>query len=129
MHDAPAFLDLALEVADIADAITMARFRAHDLEVSTKPDLTPASEADHAVERAILERLAALPDHAVVGEEFGEREGTSPYRWIVDPIDGTKNYVRGVPIWAALLGLEHDGELVLGVVSAPALHTRWWAAR
>jgi histidinol-phosphatase len=129
MHDGAQYLDLALEMADIADAITMARFRAHDLEVTTKPDLTPVSEADQAVERAMLERLAELPDHSVMGEEYGTREGTSAYRWIVDPIDGTKNYVRGVPIWATLLGLEHAGDLVLGVVSAPALHTRWWAAR
>ena len=126
-----AHLDLALELADIADAITMARFRASDLHVTTKPDLTPVSEADHAVERAIRDRLADT-GHAVLGEEFGDDPGTAgdaEFRWIVDPIDGTKGYVRGLPIWCTLIALEHAGELTLGVVSAPALHTRWWAGR
>ena len=98
-------LELALELADRADRITMDRFRAHDLKVTTKPDLTPVSEADEAVERAIRERLAAATGHVVLGEEFGTDAGTgddSEYRWIIDPIDGTKNYVRGVPIWATL---------------------------
>ena len=123
-------LALALELADRADGITMPRFRAQDLEVTTKPDLTPVSEADHAVERALRERLAEATSHSVVGEEFDDVEGADgEFRWIVDPIDGTKNYVRGVPIWATLIALEHAGEMVVGVVSAPALHTRWWAAR
>lgn len=126
-----AALDLALELADLADGITMPRFRAHDLAVETKPDLTPVSEADTAVERAIRDRLATATGHAVVGEEFGA-EGISDgaeYRWIIDPIDGTKSYVRGVPIWATLIGVEHAGRLDVGVVSAPALGMRWWAAR
>ncbi|GIU87490.1 MAG: putative monophosphatase [Acidimicrobiia bacterium] len=129
--DVETHLSLALELADIADRITVARFRADDLQVATKPDLTPVSEADEAVERALRERLAAVTRHAVVGEELGYAAAPdgSDYRWIVDPIDGTKNYVRGVPIWATLIGLEHAGELVVGVVSAPALHTRWWAGR
>jgi histidinol-phosphatase len=123
-------LDLALELADLADGITMPRFRAADLQVATKPDLTPVSEADEAVERAIRDRLAGLAEHAVVGEEFGaEGAESAAYRWIVDPIDGTKNYVRGVPIWATMIGLEHDGEIITGVVSAPALGMRWWGAR
>jgi histidinol-phosphatase len=123
-------LDLALELADLADGITVPRFRAADLQVATKPDLTPVSEADEAVERAIRDRLAGLPEHAVIGEEFGaEGADSAAYRWIVDPIDGTKNYVRGVPIWATMIGLEHDGEIVSGVVSAPALGMRWWGAR
>jgi histidinol-phosphatase len=124
-------LALALELADRADAITVGRFRAHDLHVTTKPDLTPVSEADHAVERALRERLAAATDHSVVGEEFDDDAGAigSEYRWIIDPIDGTKNYVRGVPIWATLIGLEHAGAMVVGVVSAPAIGMRWWAAR
>ena len=127
-----AHLDLALELADRADEITVARFRADDLVVTTKPDLTPVSEADHAVERAIRDRLADATGHAVLGEEFGSEPGSgaavdAEFRWIIDPIDGTKSYVRGVPIWATLIGLEHAGELVVGVVSAPALHTRWWA--
>jgi histidinol-phosphatase len=124
-------LSLALELADKADAITMARFRAHDLVVETKPDLTPVSEADRAVEDTIREHLAiAAHEHAVLGEEFGTQgDDDAAFRWIVDPIDGTKNYVRGVPVWATLLGLEFEGDLVVGVVSAPALHTRWWAGK
>jgi histidinol-phosphatase len=126
-------LDLALELADLADRITMRRFRARDLQVATKPDLTPVSEADEAVERAIRERLAASTGHRVLGEEFGHDAGSGPddaeFRWIVDPIDGTKSYVRGVPIWATLIGLERAGELVVGVASAPALAMRWWGAR
>jgi histidinol-phosphatase len=125
-------LALALELADAADAITMARFRAADLQVTTKPDLTPVSEADQAVERAIRERLATSTGHAVLGEEFGADPGAAAdaeFRWIIDPIDGTKSYVRGLPIWATLIGLEHAGELVVGVASAPALNARWWAGR
>ncbi|HVF05717.1 MAG TPA: histidinol-phosphatase [Frankiaceae bacterium] len=122
-------LALALELADLADAITMPRFLASDLVVSTKPDLTPVSEADTAVERALRERVAAArPGDAVVGEEYGTT-GTGPRRWIVDPIDGTKNYVRGVPVWATLIALQEDGVTTVGVVSAPALGRRWWAAR
>jgi histidinol-phosphatase len=129
--DNEAWLALALELADLSDAITMARFRAHDLVVETKPDLTPVSEADHSVERAIREHLArVVPDHLVYGEEFGADAGSDgALRWVVDPIDGTKNYVRGVPVWATLIGLEHAGEIVVGVASAPALGSRWWAAR
>jgi histidinol-phosphatase len=128
--DNAAALDLALELADRADAITVPRFRASDLRVTTKPDLTPVSEADEAVERAIRDRLTAVTDHAVVGEEFGTGGADdAEYRWIVDPIDGTKNYVRGVPIWATMIGLEHAGRLVVGVVSAPALGMRWWGGR
>jgi histidinol-phosphatase len=130
--DIAAHLDLAMELADAADAITMARFRATDLQVSTKPDLTPVSEADHAVERAIRDRLATATGHAVLGEEFGSDPGAAAdaeFRWIIDPIDGTKSYVRGLPIWATLIGLEHAGELVIGVASAPALNARWWAGR
>jgi histidinol-phosphatase len=132
-------LQLALELADLADRITTARFRAHDLHVTTKPDLTPVSEADQAVERAIHEALAGYREHAVFGEEFGHKPGAdaddrdsgddAEFRWIIDPIDGTKSYVRGVPIWATLIGLERAGRLDVGVVSAPALGMRWWAGR
>jgi histidinol-phosphatase len=124
-------LALAHELADAADEITMARFRADDLVVETKPDLTPVSEADKAVERAVREHLAAIrPDDAVLGEEYGIRQGAGvARRWIVDPIDGTKSYVRGVPVWSTLIALEEDGELTVGVVSAPALQRRWWGAR
>jgi histidinol-phosphatase len=124
-------LQLALELADVADAITMARFRAADLVVATKPDMTPVSEADEAAEQALRAHLAAArPGDAILGEEYGADEADDARRrWIVDPIDGTKGYVRGMPVWATLVALEDDGELVVGVVSAPALGRRWWAAR
>ena len=126
-------LQLALELADVADAITMSRFRASDLVVQTKPDMTPVSEADQATERALRERLSDLrPGDAIVGEEYGAEHADGEQvtrRWIVDPIDGTKGYVRGMPVWATLLALEEDGELVVGMASAPALGRRWWAAR
>ncbi len=124
-------LELALALADVADSITVARFRADDLVVETKPDLTPVSEADTAVERALRSRLAqARPEDAIVGEEYGVSEGSGGgRRWIVDPIDGTKNYVRGIPVWATLLALQEGDQATVGVVSAPALGRRWWAAR
>ena len=127
-------LTLALHLADLADAISLPRFGAADLQVTAKPDLTPVSDADLAVETAIRERLAVdRPGDLVVGEEFGDPMGAAAAsrHWIVDPIDGTKNFVRGVPIWATLIALV-DGppgaEPVVGVVSAPALARRWWAA-
>jgi histidinol-phosphatase len=123
-------LALAHGLADVADAVTLARFQAADLRVDTKPDLTPVSDADRAAEQAIRDRLAtAAPDDGVVGEEFGATGAPGTRRWIVDPIDGTKNYVRGVPVWATLLALEEAGSLTIGVVSAPALGRRWWARR
>jgi histidinol-phosphatase len=111
----------------------MGRFRAADLVVETKPDLTPVTEADRAVEEMIRGRLAdAHPDDAILGEEFGTtgstRSSGSGRRWIVDPIDGTKGYARGIPVWATLIALEVDGALVAGVVSAPALGSRWSGA-
>ena len=122
-------LALALSLADAADAISLGRFRAGDLQVETKPDLTPVTEADRAVETMIRERLAIeRRDDGLLGEEFGALGGGSR-RWIVDPIDGTRNYSRGIPVWATLIALEEDGELRLGVVSAPALHRRWHAER
>jgi len=122
-------LALALELLDAADEITLARFGAADLVVETKPDLTPVSDADRAVENALRFRLdAGRPGDAVIGEEYGA-VGSSSREWIVDPIDGTKNFVRGVPVWATLLALRVDGGVVVGGVSAPALGRRWWAAR
>lgn len=121
-------LALALHMADIADRISMEYFRATDLLVETKPDLTPVSEADRAVELALREVLAAhRPDDSVLGEEYGT-DGDAPRRWILDPIDGTKNYVRGVPVWATLIALLEGDHVTVGVVSAPALARRWWAA-
>jgi histidinol-phosphatase len=124
-------LALALELADLADEITLGRFRARDLIVDTKPDMTPVTEADRAVEQLLRDRLAqAHPDDSVAGEEFGGADsGAAGRRWIIDPIDGTKGYVRGMPIWATLLALEIDGEASVGVVSAPALGRRWWCSR
>ena len=114
-------LELALELADVADSITLARFRAADLVVDTKPDLTPVTEADTAVERALRERLAEVrADDAILGEEYGtsgDADGGGR-RWIIDPIDGTKNYVRGIPVWATLLALHEGGQAAIGVVSA-----------
>lgn len=123
-------LTLALALADRADATTLARFGALDLRVDTKPDLTPVTDADQAVETALRDALAA--DRAgddILGEEFGGTATFSGRQWIIDPIDGTKNFVRGVPIWATLIALLDDGVPSVGVVSAPALDRRWWAAR
>jgi histidinol-phosphatase len=126
-------LALALELADVADALTLERFHAEDLIVETKPDLTPVTEADRAAEQAVRERLGAVrPGDSMLGEEYGAGAGAAgggSRRWIIDPIDGTKSYVRGVPVWATLLALEEDGELTLAVVSAPALGRRWWGVR
>jgi histidinol-phosphatase len=129
MADWSTDLTLALELATAADEITTRRFRAVDLAVRSKPDLTPVSDADTAVESMLRERLASVrPQDAVLGEEYGVT-GDASRRWIVDPIDGTKNFVRGAPVWATLLALEADGEVVVGVASAPAMGRRWWAAR
>jgi histidinol-phosphatase len=124
-------LALALELADLADEITLGRFRAGDLVVDTKPDMTPVTEADRATEEALRARLAIVrPDDDVLGEEFGGADsGAAGRRWIIDPIDGTMGYVRGIPTWSTLLALEVDGAIELGVVSAPALKRRWWASR
>jgi histidinol-phosphatase len=121
-------LDLALRLADAADAISLARYRT-ELAIETKPDLTPVTEADRAVEAEIRRLLASeRPDDAILGEEGGPA-GSGTRRWIVDPIDGTRNYSRGIPVWATLIALEVDGSVQAGVVSAPALHGRWWAER
>jgi histidinol-phosphatase len=122
-------LAVALALADQADAVTLARFGAVDLRVDTKPDLTPVSDADHAVEKGLRETLARVrPDDSILGEEFGGATTFAGRQWIIDPIDGTKNFVRGVPVWASLIALLVDGVPQVGVVSAPALHRRWWAA-
>ncbi|WP_438854914.1 inositol monophosphatase family protein [Agromyces sp. M3QZ16-3] len=121
-------LALALELADLADAAAMARFRAVDLRIDTKPDRTFVTEADLAVERAVREVLAERrPDDGILGEEYGT-EGTGARRWIIDPIDGTSNFLRGVPVWGALIALTVDGASVVGVASMPALGRRWWGA-
>lgn len=123
-------LGLALELADAADTLTTERFESADLQVDTKPDMTPVSEADLAVEELIREKLAeARPADDLLGEEFGGEVSFSGRQWVIDPIDGTKNYVRGVPVWATLIALLDDGVPVVGVISAPALHRRWWASK
>lgn len=121
-------LDLALQLADIADKISLERFRALDLHVENKPDRSPVTDADRSVEQAIKKILAEkAPTDALIGEEYGNT-GTSSRTWIIDPIDGTANYLRGVPIWATLIALAIDGKPVVSVVSAPAMGRRWWAA-
>jgi histidinol-phosphatase len=121
-------LRLAHVIADQVDGVTMSRFAAVDLQVETKPDLTPVTDADRSAEELIRGQLRrARPRDAVLGEEFGST-GRGARQWIIDPIDGTKNFVRGVPVWATLISLVDEGEPVLGVVSAPALGRRWWAA-
>ena len=122
-------LRLALRMANAADAISASRFGALDLRVETKPDHTPVTDADKAVERAIRNIIAReRPDDTVYGEELG-RQTSHGRRWILDPIDATKNFVRGVPVWGTLIGLEIGHQITVGVVSAPTLHSRWFAAR
>jgi histidinol-phosphatase len=123
----PPDLEYALALADEADVLTMQRYRALDLAVETKPDLTPVTDADRAVETALRGRIRGERGEAVAGEEYGVEEGD--VRWWLDPIDGTKQYARGIPIWATLIALERGGEIVVAVVSAPALAHRWWAER
>jgi len=124
-----AWLALAHTACDEADAIARSAFR-RDLEISTKPDRTFVTQADTAIERAIRARIhAAFPDHGLVGEEYGTEAGDAPTRWYIDPIDGTHNFIRGVPLFGTLLAVERDGELQAAVLSAPALHERWWARR
>ena len=121
-------LELALRLADLADSISLPRFRS-GIAVETKPDLTPVTAADRAVEAELRRILGAeRHDDAILGEEEGAA-GTGSRRWIVDPIDGTRNYTRGIPVWATLIALESENGVQLGVVSAPALRERWWAER
>ena len=123
-------LELALDLADRADAITLARFGALDLRIATKPDLTPVTDADEAVEAELRTALAgARPGDTIFGEEQGGTPTLLGRQWVIDPIDGTKNFVRGVPVWASLIALLEDGVPTVGVISAPALNRRWWAAR
>jgi histidinol-phosphatase len=122
-------LRLAHLLADDADSLTMSRFRAQDLRVTAKDDASPVTDADTAVEESIRRTLGrARPRDSIEGEELG-KSGWGPRRWIIDPIDGTKNYLRGVPVWATLIALAVEDQVVIGVVSAPALGRRWWATR
>jgi histidinol-phosphatase len=122
-------LELALALADAADEISLARFQALDLKIETKPDRTPVTDADQSVEKKIREMISQLaPADIVIGEEF-ENTGSSSRAWIVDPIDGTANFLRGLPIWATLIALRIDSTITISVVSAPALGRRWWASK
>jgi histidinol-phosphatase len=123
------WLALAHAACDEADTLARAAFR-RDLRITTKPDRTFVTETDTAIERAIRTRIAnAHPDHGLVGEEYGTEAGDAATRWYIDPIDGTHNFIRGVPLFGTLLAVERDGELQAAVLSAPALHERWWARR
>jgi len=128
-------LSLAHALADLADAISLDRYQAQDLVITTKPDNTPVTDADRAVETAIREALAThRQTDGLVGEEFGSDKGTSGRYWVIDPIDGTKNFMRGVPTWATLIALvqvDQSGieEVIVGIASAPALARRWSAAK
>jgi len=131
--DYKADLELALKLADIADGISLERFYSQDLVVETKPDATPVTDADRSVEAALKEVLKAeRPEDSLIGEEYGSTgenlHGKGSRTWIIDPIDGTANFMRGVPVWATLIALAVDGKPVVGVVSAPAMGRRWWAA-
>jgi histidinol-phosphatase len=122
-------LALALELADAADALTLDRFGALDLRVETKPDLTPVTDADQRTEELLRSLLTAQRSaDSIFGEELGGTPTFTGRQWVIDPIDGTKNFVRGVPVWSTLIALLVDGTPVVGVVSAPALGRRWWAA-
>lgn len=122
-------LRLAHVLADKADDLSMRRFQAEDLQVEAKPDATPVTDADRAIEDTLHNLLShSRSRDSVYGEERGQF-GVASRQWIIDPIDGTKNFVRGVPVWATLIGLAEEGEMVLGLVSAPALQRRWWAAK
>jgi histidinol-phosphatase len=123
------WLDVALAACDEADAVARQHFR-RDLQIETKPDRSFVTQADTAIERLIRERLRdAFPGHGLVGEEFGTESGDASVRWYIDPIDGTHNFIRGVPLFGTLLAVERDGELQAAVMSAPALDERWWAWR
>ncbi|NBO25330.1 MAG: histidinol-phosphatase [Actinobacteria bacterium] len=122
-------LELALKMATIADQLAMSRYRALDLNIETKPDFTPVTEADRAVETALRQVLATeRPSDGVIGEEFPNTNETTTRTWIIDPIDSTKNYVRGVSVWGTLIALAVNGKPQVGVVSAPAMGRRWWAS-
>ena len=124
-------VQFALELADLADSISMARFRARDLVVDRKADFSPVSDADRVVEQRIRERItAAFPDHALIGEEYG-RDGSAgaAWQWLIDPIDGTRSYVRGNETWATLIALRHEGQTIVAAASAPAMRLRFHATR
>jgi len=127
--DLAAWLSLALEMCDEADRIALRWYR-REVPISRKPDRTFVTEADRAIERLVRDRIRAIyPDHGFVGEEYGDEDGAAGVRWYIDPIDGTHNFIRGVPLFGTLLAVEVDGEMQVGVMAAPAMGERWYAAR
>jgi histidinol-phosphatase len=123
------WLDFALDACDAADEIALRHFR-RDLDIERKPDRTFVTVADRGIEQTLRERIRArYPAHGLVGEEYGTEDGAGSTRWFIDPIDGTHNYIRGVPLFGTLIGIEHEGELQVGVLSAPAMRERWYAWR
>lgn len=127
--DLPGLLRFAMECCDVADAITMRHFGG-DQPAQRKPDGTLVTEADVAVERSLRERIVdAYPTHGILGEELDREPGDGDSRWIIDPIDSTHNFVRGISVFATLLAFERAGEVQLGIISAPAMGQRWHAAR
>ncbi len=123
------WLDFALDACDVADSIALAHFR-RDLDLERKPDRTFVTVADQSIEREIRSRIQARwPGDGLVGEEYGTEAGDAATRWYIDPIDGTHNFIRGVPLFGTLLAVEHEGELQVGVISAPAMRERWFAYR
>jgi histidinol-phosphatase len=123
------WLDVALAACDEADTIARSHFR-RDLQIDTKPDRSFVTQADTAIERMIRARLHdAFPDHGLVGEEYGTESGDASVRWYIDPIDGTHNFIRGIPLFGTLLAVERDGEMQAAVLSASALDERWWGWR
>jgi histidinol-phosphatase len=123
------WLGFALGACDAADEIALRHFR-RDLDIEQKPDRSFVTVADQGIERTIRERIRArYPDHGLIGEEYGDEQGAGETRWFIDPIDGTHNFIRGVPLFGTLIGVEHDGELQVGVLSAPAMRERWYAYR
>ena len=128
-EDLAAWLSLALEMCDEADRIARRWYR-REVPTSRKPDRTFVTEADQAIERLIRDRIRAVhPGHGFVGEEYGDEDGAAGVRWYIDPIDGTHNFIRGVPLFGTLLAVEVEGEMQVGVMSAPAMGERWYAAR
>ena len=118
-----------MQLADQADRIAMRHFR-RDLRIDRKPDRTFVTQADTEIEKVLRDSIQhRYPGHGVLAEEFGDRTSNQETRWIIDPIDATHSYMRGVPVFATLLALERDGALELGIVSAPAMHERWHAVR
>jgi histidinol-phosphatase len=123
------WLEFAHAACDVADEMAMAHFR-RDLDLERKPDRSFVTIADQGIEREIRTRIEArYPGHGLVGEEYGTIDGTASTRWFIDPIDGTHNYIRGVPLFGTLLAVEHEGEMQAGVISAPAMRQRWFAYR